>query len=308
MSKSLCFFNVEPEYIKFLKKTETAIYGKTCVPSVNYAMSNKFMCGVLFSFGSLKYIAPISSKTEKIRNNIQIKNRNDEVTSTIRLNYMFPVVEGCYTYYDFKKEPDIKYRDLVQQEYNYINRPHIKKEILRTAKKVYFSAKQFVKETNQITWCSDLKLLERAATRWSELTVQASQFWAVEPTATGNKLHDGFTILSNPENQWFLLKDGLPKANGEELSIGDKTTIDESVEQYSEDARKDMLSRFDSKQTALDYWETQSAAYRELRDKFPQENEHTRKTQDIIDELLPAEFKPKASGSGSSSGKDERGK
>ena len=132
------------------------------------------------------------------------------------------------------------------------------------------------------------------------LILQASQFWAFEKTTIGKKLHDGFTILSNPENQWFLLKDGLPKNNSDELAIGDKTTIDDVVAQYSSESRKDMITRFDSKQDAIDYWHKHSAEYSAMREQYPELNEYTKKAQDAIDELLPAEFKPKASGSGSS--------
>ena len=147
------------------------------------------------------------------------------------------------------------------------------------------------------------------------LILQASQFWAFEKTTIGKKLHNGFTILSNPENQWFLLKDGLPKNNGDELAIGDKTTIDDVVAQYSSESRKDMITRFDSKQDAIDYWHKHSAEYSAMREQYPELNEYTKKAQDAIDELLPAEFKTKTSGSSarrtsrpaSSSGRDERG-
>lgn len=43
------FYNANPEYIDYLKKYETSLRGKTCVPNVQYASkNNKFFTELFF--------------------------------------------------------------------------------------------------------------------------------------------------------------------------------------------------------------------------------------------------------------------
>ena len=70
----------------------------------------------------MDYFAPLSSYKEKHK---QMKETLDFIKikrySVINLNNMFPVQSKDYTYLDFSKEQDLKYKSLLESEYRYIN-------------------------------------------------------------------------------------------------------------------------------------------------------------------------------------------
>ena len=110
--KKLCFYEIDQDYINFLKKFD----GK--IPNIAYQTHDKFICGVLFEVEGKKYYAPISSFTKQQRTNILIRNSAGQVTSSIRLSFMFPVPDDKVHIKDFSKE-DAYYRRLLLEEYSY---------------------------------------------------------------------------------------------------------------------------------------------------------------------------------------------
>ena len=293
-------YTLSDEYIKFLYKKDFRV--------PDNKDEYRAYIGTVFNLpNGQRYFAPLSSpkpKHKKMKDNLDFIKIDGGKLGVINLNNMIPVPQTECELINFQNQSQQYQRLLINQQV-FLQKNESK--ILGNANRLYSLCKSKNPKKKIVARCCNFPVLEKAAERWSELTVQASQFWAVEPTATGKKINAGFTILSNPENQWFLLKDGLPKNNSDELAIGDKTTIDDVVAQYGSESPKDMITRFDSKQDAIDYWHKHSAEYSAMREHYPELNEYSKKAQDAINELLPAEFKPKTSGSGSSSGRDERG-
>ncbi|WP_456074384.1 type III toxin-antitoxin system ToxN/AbiQ family toxin [Holdemanella biformis] len=71
--------------------------------------------GVILKVHGMDYFAPLSSYKEKHK---QMKETLDFIKikrySVINLNNMFPVQSKDYTYLDFSKEQDLKYKSLLE--------------------------------------------------------------------------------------------------------------------------------------------------------------------------------------------------
>ena len=60
----IAFYNVDLEYIDYLKQYETSVRGFTRVPNVNYRSgNNKFFYGTVLNINRIDYFVPISSRT-----------------------------------------------------------------------------------------------------------------------------------------------------------------------------------------------------------------------------------------------------
>ena len=162
MKNELNFYKVDKEYVEYLRKEEIKSRGFSCIPLLNYdsIRKEKFMCGFILEFRGMKYLAPVSSYSKQQKNNILLYDKNGKVTSSVRLNYMFPVTEKYYTFYDFSKEVDEKYRSIIQEERDSANKQ--KKKIRQIALKTYQTVKKLKENSCSFNWACDFPLLEKA--------------------------------------------------------------------------------------------------------------------------------------------------
>ena len=58
------FYNVDKQYIEFLKNFEIQHRGFTCVPNIQYTNNDKFVYGTVLEISNIKYYVPVSSKTK----------------------------------------------------------------------------------------------------------------------------------------------------------------------------------------------------------------------------------------------------
>lgn len=103
----LFFYDVDNDYVKYLKKIETEKRGFTRVPDVEYKNERKMVCGVVLEINDFKYYVPVSSYKIKQDNNILIRLDDDKfnpIKGSLRFNYMFPVADEYITKRDFSKE------------------------------------------------------------------------------------------------------------------------------------------------------------------------------------------------------------
>ena len=103
----LFFYDVDADYVKYLKEIETAKRGFTRVPNVQYQKERKMVCGVVLEINGYKYYVPVSSYKKKQPNNLLIRLEDDsfnQVKGSLRFNYMFPVADQYITKRDFNKE------------------------------------------------------------------------------------------------------------------------------------------------------------------------------------------------------------
>ncbi|MGN1457192.1 MAG: type III toxin-antitoxin system ToxN/AbiQ family toxin [Acutalibacteraceae bacterium] len=97
----IAFYYVSPEYIDYLKKSEIAQRGYTCVPNVIYANRNKFVYGAIFSVNSIDYYVPISHSLTNKSESVVIRNKSgNKKLGTLRFNYMFPIPNSELQYLD----------------------------------------------------------------------------------------------------------------------------------------------------------------------------------------------------------------
>ncbi|MFV0479864.1 MAG: type III toxin-antitoxin system ToxN/AbiQ family toxin [Anaerorhabdus sp.] len=163
---NLKFYNVDLDYVKELKKYDSK------VPNIEYLSNNKFLIGIVFEINNMKFYAPISSFNRKQVTNELIENNNGEAISSVRFSFMFPIPDGKAWIKDISNETDLKYRRLLQEEFNYCNNNFEK--LKSTANMVY---NKVVIEKNQffIKKCCDFKLLEAKAMEYNKYKVIVSE-------------------------------------------------------------------------------------------------------------------------------------
>ena len=163
ITEELNFYKADRRYVDFLRAEESKIRGVSYIPHLNYVppQKEKFMCGIILRIGEIDYLAPISSYKIKQPNNVLLYDSKGNATSSVRLNYMFPIFPQFYQLYDFSKETDIKYRSVVHQERNSANAQ--REMIRRLALKTYQTVKSLKAQGKNFNWACDFELLEDAA-------------------------------------------------------------------------------------------------------------------------------------------------
>ena len=162
----LNFYNVDKKFLSFLHNRDKKLNGFSCVPTMDYSeeQKGKFMCGIIVKVNGVNYLAPVSSYTIKKNNNVLLYFDDGRVISSIRLNYMFPVAEGTYKKYDFKKETDSKYFSVVRQEWVSANRQ--RDNIRKVAKSTYLEVQQFISNGKIPKWACNFPYLEELCKEW----------------------------------------------------------------------------------------------------------------------------------------------
>lgn len=160
------FYNVDLEYIEFIKKYETQHRGFTRVPNVNYhSGNNKFFYGTVLNVNGINYFVPVSSKKHSKQDDLLIraKNRNDLVYGTLRFAYMLPIPKECLTLLVRDKFNDAQMALKVKNELAFCRRN--KDKIERQAKCTYERIINKRSESLVHNSC-DFKLLEQAYTEY----------------------------------------------------------------------------------------------------------------------------------------------
>ena len=109
----LSFYDVDKDYIKYLKQIEVNARGFTCVPDMEYSGRQKFLCGVVLEIRGFKYYVPVTSYKQQQSENILIvfeDDRYNKIKGSLRFNYMFPVSDKFIAERIIKNESDIKRR------------------------------------------------------------------------------------------------------------------------------------------------------------------------------------------------------
>lgn len=131
MSEKLDFYEVNIDYVKYLKQFDSRI------PDVVYQNRNKFVCGTLFKINGLNFFAPVSSFNIKQNSNYVIEVGNVPVGS-VRYSFMFPVPDSEIKQKVINNESDYQYRFLLRQELKYCNK---NREVIQSkAKAIYHKA------------------------------------------------------------------------------------------------------------------------------------------------------------------------
>lgn len=165
---NLFFYDVNTEYINYLKSIEIAKRGFTRVPDIEYKNKKKMVCGVVLEINDFKYYVPISSYKIQQKNNILIRLNDDKfnpIKGSLRFNYMFPIADEYITQRDFSKETPGR-AEFLRRQWIYCN--SIEKEIADMAQNTYNSVINN-HDLSLIHASCDFKLLEEACRNYSEI-------------------------------------------------------------------------------------------------------------------------------------------
>lgn len=166
--EELNFYKVNKRYVDFLYEADVSEHGFSCVPRLDYDASKKekFMCGIVLRIGEYKYLAPISSYTRRQNDNILLYDSNGNVTSSIRLNFMFPIAKNEYYLFNYEVEVDERYKSVVRRERQSANEQ--RKKIRQRAAKTYYTVVAMVKRGCAPIWACNFQFLERKCLEWEE--------------------------------------------------------------------------------------------------------------------------------------------
>ena len=107
----LKFYNIKENYVNYIRKFDARIYeNKNRRPYV----------GVVCIIEDIKYYVPLSSpkpKYQKMKNTKDFHKINGGIYGAVNFNYMIPVKDSDLTEIDINNEPDIKYKNLLQNQY-----------------------------------------------------------------------------------------------------------------------------------------------------------------------------------------------
>ena len=158
------FYHIKEDFITYLRQFDTKVAenkNQTC-PYV----------GIVLEVNSVKYYAPFSSpkpKHKKMKNGKDFRKINNGLYGAINFNNMIPVLNSALIEIDIANIADVKYRRLLQNQYNSIKADE--KGILKTAenlRKLIFDDEKNLSEHDKVIKrrCCDLVLLEEKYIEW----------------------------------------------------------------------------------------------------------------------------------------------
>ena len=130
--EKLKFYYVDEDYANFLRQNYDPRVPN--ITSKDYK-NKKFFIGILMKINGFDYLAPVSSYTQENEFTFNIKDRDGSIISSVRPNYMFPVVKGAHNVVQFNKIKTKYYKYLLREEWVYCNKHRA--EICELAKKIY---------------------------------------------------------------------------------------------------------------------------------------------------------------------------
>lgn len=158
----LGFYYVDKAYADYLRDPKV---GDRHIPVTDYGNGEKFFIGAVLCVNGIKYFAPVSSYTGENSATFPICDKGKHISS-VRLNYMFPVLDDTITWLDITNIQKTSYRDLVQNEYWYCNKH--KSEIYDLAEQMYDLRKNGKRMTDDKMYINDFSKLEIAAKNYKE--------------------------------------------------------------------------------------------------------------------------------------------
>lgn len=111
------FYHIKDDYISFLKQFDSKV-------AENKSESRPYV-GVVLEIDSIKYYAPFSSpkpKHQKMKNSKDFRKINNGLYGAINFNNMIPVLDSVLIEIDIVNIQDVKYRRLLQNQYNAIKK------------------------------------------------------------------------------------------------------------------------------------------------------------------------------------------
>ena len=160
----LKIYEIDEKYVNYLSTIEPHLFHNKKVSQLN---TRKYI-GVVFMVNKCEYFAPLSSfKSKHNYMNESLDFLKIKHYAVINLNNMFPVPKEAYSYVDFSKVLDYKYRTLLMSEYRYIKFRQDK--IKKNALTLYNYKIKNGNSTALAKRCNDFKQLEKACIKYKAI-------------------------------------------------------------------------------------------------------------------------------------------
>ena len=156
--ENLKIYKVEDKYIRYLHSIDDKVQ--------HNKNAKRPYVGVVFSFGGFNYFVPMESPKpnhSKIKSGKHILKLKNGEYGLLGFNNMIPVHKNALISFDIAKEPDERYRNLLQNQIRICNR--MKADILDHAQKTYFgviNGNEFLVKIS-----CNFKELERASKKYN---------------------------------------------------------------------------------------------------------------------------------------------
>ena len=156
--ENLKIYKVEDKYIRYLHRIDDKVQ--------HNKNAKRPYVGVVFYFGGFNYFVPMESPKpnhSKIKSGKHILKLKNGEYGLLGFNNMIPVHKNALISFDIAKEPDERYRNLLQNQIRICNR--MKADILDHAQKTYFgviNGNEFLLKIS-----SNFKELERASKKYN---------------------------------------------------------------------------------------------------------------------------------------------
>ncbi|MGM9937689.1 MAG: type III toxin-antitoxin system ToxN/AbiQ family toxin [Candidatus Ornithomonoglobus sp.] len=159
-------YHIKDTYIDFLRIYDTRVaYNKN---------ERRPYIGIVFTIEDIKYYAPLSSPKPKhlqMKNGIDFHKIKSGTYGIINFNNMIPVPDNALIAIHINKEPDLKYRRLLQNQYRYLKSEFnsVQKEAAKLRKISDRAADDLSNyEKSVLLRCCDFRLLESVYTQYTE--------------------------------------------------------------------------------------------------------------------------------------------
>ena len=145
-------YSVSDKYIEWLRRHNPNVYSN----KIDTRTHTRKYLGVVLQIGTYRYYIPMSSPKDSdyqvagdkkvikksivpiIRIIVKNSSGERELKGTLRISHMIPVPESELVMYDIDNEPDLTYRDLVQNEMIFIRK---NREKIQTNAKLLYKQK-----------------------------------------------------------------------------------------------------------------------------------------------------------------------
>lgn len=123
--EKLNFYDVNMDYIDYLKRKEIEYRSFTRVPNIKYRDDQKFLCGIVLRIDEFEYYVPVTSyKYEKSESFLIVfeDDKYNKIKDSLRFNFMIPVPPNCIRERIIKNENNIKRRMFLHRQLEFINK------------------------------------------------------------------------------------------------------------------------------------------------------------------------------------------
>ncbi len=167
VDKNLRIYNIDDNYITYLRRFESKVFD----PKLATKSHGRKYVGTVLVISDLRYYVPFSSPKRSdfekdgvtIRKNvipiIRMTNKSKtELKGTLKLSNMIPVPNQCLKPYNIEGEKDLKYKDLLLEQAEFIKS---NTKLIRNNALVIYTQKNNNYNIGYIRNCCNFKLLEQ---------------------------------------------------------------------------------------------------------------------------------------------------